>query len=100
MYWPLPGWPKDEYGIAALETLFRSLGYLDCGRDESLEGGFLKVALYGSGGFVYTHAARQLESGKWTSKLGKLEDIEHDSPDVVADGIYGEVLQIMKRPVV
>jgi hypothetical protein len=43
-----------------------------------LEPGFLKVALYGTG-LTYTHAARQLADGKWTSKLGKGEDIEHDS---------------------
>jgi hypothetical protein len=54
--------------------------------------------LYGYG-FVYTHAARQLPSGKWTSKLGKGEDIEHDSPYDVGGGVYGEVMQVMKRAV-
>jgi hypothetical protein len=43
------------------------------------------------------HASRQLPSAKWTSKLGGSEDIEHDTPDDVAGGIYGEVVQIMKR---
>ena len=46
---------------------------------------------------VYTHAARQRPGGKWTSKLGKAEDIEHDTPDVVAGGLYGEVVLIMRR---
>lgn len=75
----------------------RALGYTDCGSDTSLEPGYTKVALYG-GGFLYTHAARQLPAGMWTSKLGKGVDIEHDTPDVVAGGGYGEVMQIMKRP--
>jgi len=66
--------------------------------DAALEPGFLKVALYGFG-FTYTHAARQLPNGKWTSKLGKGEDIEHDNPDDVAGGLYGEVFEIMKRAV-
>ena len=48
---------------------------------------------------MYTHAARQLLSGKWTSKLGKSVDIEHDTTDVVARGLYGEVVQIMKRAI-
>jgi hypothetical protein len=65
--------------------------------DDRLETGFDKVALYGNT-FLYTHAARQLSDGKWTSKLGKAEDIEHDTPEVVAGGIYGEVVEIMRRP--
>jgi hypothetical protein len=56
------------------------------------------VALYGTA-LTYTHAARQLPTGKWTSKLGKGEDIEHDTPEDVAGGVYGDVMQIMKRPV-
>jgi len=65
--------------------------------DIPLEAGFLKVALYGDGPF-YTHAARQLPTGQWTSKLGREVDIEHDSPEGIAGGGYGEVLQVMKRP--
>ena len=49
-------------------------------------------------GFTYTHAARQLPTGKWTSKLGKGKDIEHDTPEDVAGGLYGELQEIMKRP--
>ena len=33
------------------------------------------------------------------AKLGNEEDIEHDAPDTVGGGIYGEVLRIMKRAV-
>jgi hypothetical protein len=73
------------------------LGFEECA-DESSEPGFERVALYGSG-LVYTHAARQLPSGKWTSKLGKAEDIEHDAPDDLAGGVYGEVVQFMRRSV-
>jgi hypothetical protein len=38
-----------------------------------------------------------LPNGKWTSKLGRDVDIEHDTADDVAGGVYGEVVQIMKR---
>jgi hypothetical protein len=55
------------------------------------------VALYGND-LLYTHAARQLPGGRWTSKLGKAEDIQHDTPGVVAGGLYGNVVAIMKRP--
>lgn len=87
----------NDYGLGALERAFLSLGYEDCGMNESLVAGYLKVALYASGGFVYTHAARQLPTGKWTSQLGKSVDTEHDTPDVVAGGLYGEVMQVMRK---
>jgi hypothetical protein len=99
--WWQPGvnWPvevaDDDAGVGVLEKAFSSLGYQDC-PDGSHESGFEKVALYGSSLF-YTHAARQLPNGEWTSKLGRSEDIEHDSPDDVAGGLYGEVVQCMRR---
>ncbi len=89
-------WPKDDFGLKALEQAFRALGYENCEMDGGLESGVVKVALYASGLF-YTHAARQLPNGKWTSKLGRGEDIEHDSPEDVAGGVYGTVVSIMKR---
>jgi len=61
--------------------------------------GFEKVALFAESGLLYTHAARQLASGRWTSKLGGAEDVEHDRPNDVAGGVYGEVVQIMRRPI-
>jgi hypothetical protein len=97
IYWPVPT-PADDYGLGVLEQLFLSRGYADCSMDACLETGFEKVALYG-GGLLYTHVARQLPTGKWTSKLGGAVDIEHNTPDDVAGGVYGEVAEIMKRPV-
>ena len=96
VYWLPSDWPTDEYGLRALEQLFLHLGYKDCVMDVALEPGFEKVALYGDGQF-YTHAARQLPDGKWTSKLGKDVDIEHDTPHDVAGGLYGDEMQVMKR---
>lgn len=96
VYCPIPA-QRQEYGIEVLKQLFASLGYEDCGLDTALEPGFEKVALFAQSWF-YTHAARQLATGKWTSKLGQAEDIEHDTPHDVAGGIYGDVVAIMKRP--
>lgn len=94
-YWPVT-WPEDDCGIGALERAFLAIGYEPC-PDGSLEAGFEKVALYGAP-LIYTHASRQLPSGKWTSKLGKAQDIEHDTPHDVGGGLYGEVAGFMKRP--
>jgi hypothetical protein len=94
VYWPVKTHP-DDYGLSVLVEAFRSIGFGEC-EDSAFEEGYEKIALYGST-FLYTHAARQLPNGKWTSKLGRSEDIEHDSPEVLESGVYGEVHQYMKR---
>jgi hypothetical protein len=95
IYWPLAV-SHDDFGIAVLEQAMRTLGFEDCGSDDRHETGFEKIAIYGNTLF-YTHAAKQIPNGNWSSKLGKAEDIEHDSPEDVAGGIYGEVVQILRR---
>jgi hypothetical protein len=46
-----------------------------------------------------THAAKQMESGKWSSKLGDWEDVEHATLEALEGDFYGKVAQILKRPV-
>jgi len=100
--WWQPGsyWPTQtdagNGGLMQLVQLFADLGYRECAGPEP-ELGFEKVALYLDAAGFWTHAARQLSNGKWTSKLGELEDIEHDTPDDVAGGAYGTVAGFMKR---
>jgi hypothetical protein len=94
LHWPFVTHPFDDT-VEELKRVFRTLGYEECPA-ANLESGFEKVALFGVAD-QYTHAARQLSDGKWTSKLGAEEDIEHESPDAVGGGIYGEVVLYMKR---
>ena len=94
-YWPDPE-GRTSYDLGDLVRVYRALGFEPC-EDRIPETGFLKVALYAVGS-SYTHAARQLADGRWTSKLGKWEDIEHDTPDDVAGGVYGTLAQFMRRP--
>ncbi len=94
VYWPVEA-IRDEYEIATLKAAFAALGYRECS-DGSLESGYEKVALFGTT-FLYTYAAKQLPTGRWSSKLGRDVDIEHASPDNVAGGVYGEVVAFMKR---
>jgi hypothetical protein len=63
-----------------------------------LEVGFEKIALYALPDGEPTHAARQLLSGKWTSKLGRWQDIEHELEGLVCDR-YGTVKQVLKRAI-
>jgi len=101
--WWQPGvhWPvnssRNDHGIGNLVEAFRALGYEEC-ENGTLEDGFEKVAFYGSG-MMYTHAARQISDGRWTSKLGQLEDIVHATVDALSGGDYGEVLQYMRREI-
>ncbi|HWZ96753.1 MAG TPA: hypothetical protein VN025_03260 [Candidatus Dormibacteraeota bacterium] len=91
-------WPEGaprEYTREALISAYRAIGFEICAGNQ-LEPGFDKIALYADGD-DWTHAARQLENGKWTSKLGRNEDIEHNTPDAVSDTQYGKVICFMKR---
>lgn len=81
--------------LVAIE-MFRSLGYEVCRGDEP-ESGYNKIAIYGDKG-DYTHAARQLDNGSWTSKLGHWEDIEHKELNGLVGTEYGKVAAIMRKP--
>jgi hypothetical protein len=100
-WWPnhAPGayWPVDrEETVANFEKAFETLGYKRC-EDEHLEAGFEKVALYADRGGDPTHMARQLPSGFWTSKLGDLEDIEHETLEQLNGTHYGRPVAFFKR---
>jgi hypothetical protein len=103
-WWPIgPGktyWPDGVPRLVTLEAFreaFATLGYVVCAGEE-LEPGFEKIALFADSQGVPQHVARQLPNGRWTSKLGKKEDIEHELHDL-AGTVYGSVVQIMKRPI-
>lgn len=85
-----------EATLSAFIAAFATLGYEICADDTSV-GGFEKVALYALPDGQVTHMARQLPSGRWTSKLGKAEDIEHGSPSELEGAEYGAVVQYMRR---
>jgi hypothetical protein len=68
---------------------FATLGYEPC-EGEAVEPGWERIALYGTADGVLTHAARQLLNGRWTSKLGCWEDIEHGLHDLEGEA-YGTV---------
>lgn len=79
--------------------LFRSYGYELC-ENGILESGFEKIAVYARDNKPQ-HAARQLATGLWTSKLGRYQDIEHATPEELeGDGNreYGRIVAFMRRP--
>lgn len=95
-------WPKEckrEVTRVAFIQAYATIGYQVCDNRE-VEAGYDKIALYEKNG-VPTHAAKQLEDGRWKSKLGEWEDIEHNTIEAVHTfqeiGLYGEVAFYMKR---
>lgn len=93
-YWP-EGVPRQET-LAAFRLLFETLGYTVCDHAD-VEPGYEEVALFADEQGSPLHAARQLPRGRWTSKLGALEDIEHGLHDLEGNE-YGSVVLAMKRP--
>lgn len=92
-------WPAGTLVMKSLDAFVRAFehyDYLQCA-DGSFEEGFEKIAIFESQEGTPSHAARQLASGKWTSKLGKSEDVEHDAAGDLGGGLYGEPAVFMKR---
>lgn len=103
-WWPDPlyeyYWPPEITRAINIETfirVFELLGYTVCDNPE-YENDLEKVAIYADSNRKPTHAAKQLDSGKWTSKLGRLEDIEHHTLDSLAGSHYGSAAVVLKRP--
>jgi hypothetical protein len=93
-FWPA-GAPREET-LVAFVAAFATLDFAPSD-SEVLESGFEKVALFVDARGVPTHAARQLPTGLWTSKLGEWEDIEHELHTLEGD-VYGTVALLLKRP--
>lgn len=94
VYWP-PG-AKQGVGIDCLIDAFKVEGFIVCNNWQHEES-FQKIALYVKNGTEWSHAAREKRSGKWTSKLGSGNDIEHSNPYTIEGDFYGTVYCIMKR---
>ena len=101
-WWPNKDcfWPSKvptEENIAEFIKVYEALGYSICDSD-SYEEGVEKIAIYVDSEGIPTHAARQLSNGRWASKLGKSEDIEHNTLEGLEGQQYGKVAVTMKRP--
>ncbi len=97
-YWP-PGVAREET-IEAFVEAYATLGFQECAND-SFEAGIEKIALFAiniHSIVIPTHAARQLDSGEWTSKMGSLEDIKHTTCAAPSGPIYGRPVCYLARP--
>ncbi len=104
-WWPAPPgtsyWPEGvprEVTLDAFIQAFNTLGYQPC-EDTQYQQGFEKVAIFVNDNGIPTHVARQLNNGKWTSKLGRSYDIKHNLEELTSFvPSYGNVAIILRRP--
>lgn len=93
-------WPDGigrQYTLPAYIAAYESVGFRICPSGE-LEIFFEKIVVFVDGNGVPKHAARQLDTGKWTSKLGRDVDIEHANPLALSGQLYGQPSCFLRRP--
>ena len=95
-YW-LPGIER-EWSLKAIRKIIERHDYLQCA-EPNLEEGYEKVVFYVDEAGVPQHFARQLPTGKWTSKMGDLNDIEHDTLEALSTPDYGAPTLVFKRKI-
>ena len=95
VYWPEGAQEGLEFDC--LIDAFAKKGYEIC-EDATFDTRFQKIALYKQKDTgEWTHAARQLRHGFWTSKLGQGFDIQHGTPEAIEGDSYGIVGCIMRK---
>lgn len=93
-YWP-DGAPRRR-SLTALVKAYETIGYQHSTHSK-IEPGFQKIAIYVSDAGIPCHAARQIEDGRWTSKLGDFEDITHEELESLTSNTYGRPKKFLKR---
>jgi hypothetical protein len=96
-FWP-PHLKREFPGVETQENfiqVFQWKGYTKCNNGQPFKG-IEKIVIFLLNGRP-THAARQLESGLWTSKCGRLEDIRHETLAAVEGKMYGKAVIFMHR---
>lgn len=105
-WWPEPDaedeyfWPDGALRDGSVEAIldgYSRLGFVVCENAE-LEPGVYKIAVFSTRLGSPQHVARQLPDGRWASKMGELEDIEHASLRDLSQGRYGLPTRFMKVP--
>jgi len=92
-YWP-DGVPQEET-VEAFVLAYATQGYERC-NNALLEDGYEKIAIYANESGPQ-HAARQLDDGRWTSKLGEDEDITHVTLEALSSDLYGRPVCFLRR---
>jgi hypothetical protein len=91
-YWP-EGAPREDT-LRGWIAMLRLRGFRRCS-SAVYEAAYERVAIYGKVDRPM-HMALQKSNGRWTSKLGEENDIEHEL-EGLNDSKYGRVLIVLRR---
>lgn len=94
-FWPIK--VSEPENLDLFLELFDKFGFEPTDNAKA-EQGWEKIAIYSIEG-EFTHVAKQLQSGNWSSKLGEYSDIEHELKGLMGHNAesYGEVTLYLKR---
>jgi hypothetical protein len=95
-YW-FPG-VERKWNERNIRQIFQNHGYEEADNYD-LEDGYEKIVFYISADGEPQHFSRQLPNGRWTSKLGDLNDIEHDTLECIAVEDYGRPQVVLQRKI-
>lgn len=99
-WWPTQTsyWPGKRLNntLEAFEEGLGLTGWEVCENAE-VEVGYEKLAIYADTDGQPRHVARQLVDGRWTSKLGEWEDIEHEALEDLDSPDYGTAQMFMRK---
>jgi hypothetical protein len=88
-----------DHSANGYAIIFREkFGFEICQESEKEEG-FKKIALYENNEGDFKHLSLQLENGKWTSKMGVYEDINHRDLNSISGDFYGHPVMFMKKTI-
>jgi len=93
-------WPtecdRNDSSLNSYIYAIRSEGFEPC-RDSQPEHGYEKIALYVDDDGGFSHAAKMAGNQKWWSKLGRWEDVKHDTLEDLKD--YGDPTYHFRRSI-
>lgn len=89
------GYVSPDQSINPYINFFKERGFQICENGE-LEPGQTKICIYSKNG-IFSHVSRLMENGRWASKMGNYEDIEHLSEFDVSGIGYGKPETYMKK---
>lgn len=98
---PVTGPSGDE--LKGMDAMYKQQGYKRLpSKDYSYVPGKQKIVVYATmnpDGTIkaVTHGAIQDNTGAWTSKLGQLPLIRHETPDALDGDIYGEPVAVYEK---
>jgi hypothetical protein len=90
----IEGLPMSD-DLNTMQAFFEHFGFQVCEKFDNFDSSIELIAIFAKEG-IFTHVAKLLKNGNWTSKLGNSYDVEHGL-ESISNGLYGEVALYMQK---